>query len=112
MKTKLLLPFLFFSCFASAQYTKLLDFAGTLNGSYPNESLISDGTFLYGMTHQGGTSNFGTIFKIMPDGSGYSNLHNFIGYPTDGAWPLGSLIANDSFLYGMTQSGGINGDGR
>src|SRR5947207_2650223 len=31
-------------------YLKLLDFAGSTNGSYPEGSLIYDGTFLYGMT--------------------------------------------------------------
>ena len=47
-------------------YAKLLDFAGATNGSYPWGSLISDGTFLYGMTQQGGTPNVGTVFKYNP----------------------------------------------
>ncbi|MBW8050128.1 MAG: hypothetical protein FVQ77_07275, partial [Cytophagales bacterium] len=60
-------------------YAKLLDFAGTTNGSYPHGSLISDGTFLYGMTKLGGTNNKGTLFKIMPDGTGYAKLLDFAG---------------------------------
>ena len=52
-----------------AQYTKLLDFSGTTNGELPQGSLISDGTFLYGMTSQGGTNDMGVIFKIKPDGT-------------------------------------------
>ena len=44
-------------------YINLLDFDGATNGSYPDGSLISDGTFLYGMTIYGGTYNDGVIFK-------------------------------------------------
>jgi uncharacterized repeat protein (TIGR03803 family) len=46
-------------------YSKMLDFQGATNGSDPFvSSLISDGTFLYGMTYSGGTNNDGTIFKL------------------------------------------------
>jgi len=62
-----------------AQYTKLLDFAGTPDGGNPRGSLISDGTFLYGMTTGGGTNGMGTIFKIMPDGTGFVKLLDFNG---------------------------------
>jgi uncharacterized repeat protein (TIGR03803 family) len=88
-------------------YVKLLDFAGTTNGSNPNGSLISDGTFLYGMTGTGGTNNLGTIFKIMPDGTGYVKILDFTG-ATNGSGPYGSLISDGIFLYGMTYSGGAN----
>ena len=86
-------------------YAKLLDFAGTSNGSYPRGSLISDGTFLYGMTEKGGSNSFGTIFKIRPDGTGYIKLLDFTG-TTNGRNPYGSLIFDGSFLYGMTAQGG------
>jgi hypothetical protein len=76
-------------------YAKLLDFAGTTNGSYPVGSLISDGAFLYGMTWGGGSGscNFGcgTIFKIKPEGTGYLKLLDFEG-TTNGSKPYGSLI--------------------
>lgn len=95
-------------------YSKLLDFAGTTNGSSPRGSLISDGTFLYGMTLGGGTGHCtngcGTIFKIKPDGTGYSMLLDFEG-ATNGSSPDGSLIYDGTFLYGMTQVGGTNNDG-
>ena len=83
-------------------YVKLLDFAGTVNGKWPYGSLISDGVFLYGMTIEGGTNNKGVIFKIMPDGSGYTKIMDF----TDGNQPHGTLIYDGTFLYGMTQQGG------
>jgi uncharacterized repeat protein (TIGR03803 family) len=92
---------------SQAQYTKLLDFAGATNGSSPNGSLISDGTFLYGMTYDGGTNNKGTIFKIKLDGTGYVKLHDF-GGTGDGAGPYHSLISAGGFLYGTTSDGGAN----
>jgi len=101
---------LFTSYIASAQYTKLLDFNNT-NGSNPYGSLISDGTFLYGMTYAGGTNNAGTIFKIKPDGSAYSTLLDFKNDTLHGYNPLGSLFYDGTFLYGMTYSGGTYNDG-
>lgn len=88
-------------------YTKLLDFTGVTNGSSPFGSLVSDGTFLYGMTNSGGTNDLGTLFKIMPNGTGYTKLLDFTGI-TNGSYPYGSLFFDGSFLYGMTSNGGIN----
>ncbi len=91
-------------------YTKLLDMAATANGSYPNGSLISDGTFLYGMASEGGTSNEGTVFKINKNGTGFIKLLNFTG-AANGSNPFGSLLYDGTFLYGMTYSGGTINDG-
>ncbi len=91
-------------------YVKLLDFADTSNGSTPEGSLISDGTFLYGMTQKGGTKGFGVIFKIKPDGSGYTKLFDFAN-ASNGAYPYGDLLYDGTFLYGMTSVGGTNGFG-
>src|ERR1035437_9169964 len=93
------------SVICSAQYTKLLDFAGATNGNDPYGSLISDGTFLYGMTQYGGTDSLGVIFKIKPDGSGYAKLIDFTSV-ANGSNPSGSLISDGTFLYGMTYGGG------
>ncbi|HLG01991.1 MAG TPA: choice-of-anchor tandem repeat GloVer-containing protein, partial [Bacteroidia bacterium] len=87
-------------------YTKLYDFTGFSNGGRPCGSLVSDGTFFYGMTWQGGTNGIGVVFKIMPDGTGYSKLLDFSG--ANGKWPCGSLVSDGTFLYGMTVEGGIN----
>ncbi len=93
---------------SSAQYSKLLDFNGsTTIGSYPDCSLIFDGTFLYGTTATGGTIGQGTVFKIKPDGTGYATLLNF-DIISNGSQPQGSLIFDGTFLYGMT-SGGAGG---
>ena len=90
---------------SKAQYTKIFDFTGTVNGSAPSGDLISDGTYLYGMTSTGGANNKGVIFKIKPDGTGYVDMLDFAG-TTNGKGPLGSLISDGTFLYGMTATGG------
>jgi uncharacterized repeat protein (TIGR03803 family) len=93
-------------------YTNLYSFAGSVaDGSRPRGSLTlsSNGTQFYGMTSEGGVSNRGVLFRINLDGSGYTNLHNFIGGITDGRAPYySSLIqsSNGLTLYGMTQYGG------
>ncbi len=92
--------------FDGTGYSNLLDFNGTGNGSYPQGSLFYDGTFLYGMTSLGGANNSGTIFKLMPDGSGFTTLFHFSG--SDGDRPNGSLISDGTFLYGMTSGGGFD----
>lgn len=99
--------FSIFKC--SAQYSQLLEFNGT-NGKIPYGDLISDGIFLYGLTTYGGTNDFGTIFKIKPDGTGYVDLHNFSNTP-DGNASRASLFFDGNFLYGMTYSGGANAVG-
>jgi uncharacterized repeat protein (TIGR03803 family) len=93
----------------NAQYTKLLNFASTTSGKNPTGSLISDGTFLYGMTYVGGTDSLGTVFKIKTDGTGYLKLLDFVG--VNGKNPNGSLISDGTFLYGMTFAGGTNYNG-
>lgn len=91
-------------------FLKLLDFNGTGNGSDPYGTFISDGTFLYGMTSSGGANNLGTIFKILPDGTGYTKLLDFNG-TVNGGFPLGSLISDGTFLYGVTSGGGTANQG-
>ena len=95
---------------ADAQYKKLYDFTGPEEGIYPSSSLISDGTFFYGVTSEGGKYNFGTIFKVMPDGSNYTHLFEFDAIVT-GKSPSGSLTYDGTYLYGVTSEGGLNNYG-
>jgi uncharacterized repeat protein (TIGR03803 family) len=97
---------IFYFNYIQGQYTVLKSFLIT-DGAYPcYNSLVTDGTKLYGMTAYGGTNGGGVIFSINPDGTGYSVLRNFRGYPTDGVTPYGSLTISGTTLYGMTYSGG------
>ncbi len=98
---------------AQNKFKEIHSFLGTTDGGQPQGDLFFDGTYLYGMTYQGGISTnpscgvgCGTIFKIKPDGSGYNKLFDFDSI--NGSTPLGSLIGKDSFLYGMTRYGGSN----
>ena len=90
---------------SATTFTKLVDFDST-NGAKPFGSLVkaSDGK-LYGMTTNGGSSNYGVIFSFDTAGATYTKLLDFDG--TNGSNPNGSLIqASDGKLYGMSLNGG------
>lgn len=95
---------------SQAQYTKLVDFDGTLKGSFPVGSLTLSGSTLYGMTNNGGISGYGIIFKMNTDGSGFVKLLDFTG-ANNGIGPTASLTLLDNVLYGTTYSGGANNKG-
>ncbi|MHB8260088.1 MAG: choice-of-anchor tandem repeat GloVer-containing protein [Bacteroidia bacterium] len=96
---------------ATNTYTKKLDFGGagaTIDGRYPYGSLMqaSDG-MLYGMTSQGGVSNYGVLFQYNPATGTYTDKYDFNS--TNGGLPQGSLMqGTDGMLYGMTADGGAN----
>src|ERR1700756_1150338 len=94
----------------NAQYTKLLDFAGTTNGSYPIGSFYYDGTYLYATTESGGANGSGTLFKIKPDSTGYEKLLDF-SVIKNGQNPWGAPVFDGNYLYGTTQTGGIKNKG-
>ena len=104
--------FLLFCCLTTisqAQFSLLHSFAGpATDGSAPHGSLLKNGTYLYGMTRDGGANSEGTIFRIGLDGSGYILLHSFSTSTTNGENPYGSLITDGTNLYGMTYFGGAN----
>ncbi|MBK7668657.1 MAG: T9SS type A sorting domain-containing protein [Sphingobacteriaceae bacterium] len=91
-------------------FSTLLNFNGALNGANPLGSLTFDGTYLYGMTENGGSSGSGVVFKILPNGTGYVKLNDFTGI-INGSNPKGSLIFNGTLLYGMTRTGGSSNSG-
>jgi uncharacterized repeat protein (TIGR03803 family) len=64
------------------------------------------------MTFSGGAS-FGNIFSVGIGGTNYKNLISFTGNggTASGEFAPGSLTLSDTTLYGMTQSGGANGNG-
>jgi uncharacterized repeat protein (TIGR03803 family) len=61
--------------------------------------------YLYGLTNSGGLYNYGVIFRVRPDGSGYQKLFDFNN--KNGRYPKGGLtLSQDGSLYGMTSEGG------
>jgi uncharacterized repeat protein (TIGR03803 family) len=84
-------------------------FAGFVSdGGFPLASVIADGSgHFYGTTLYGGSSIFGTVFRIKSDGTGFQLLHAFSGGPNDGGQPLAPLILDRTGnLYG-TNLGGV-----
>jgi uncharacterized repeat protein (TIGR03803 family) len=93
-------------------YTNLHSFSLAGNdGAHPQAGLILSGNILYGTTYVGGSGGVGTVFKVNTDGSGFTNVHNFYGFYTDGANPRGGLVLSGNTLYGTTYSGGSSGVG-
>lgn len=89
-------------------YTTLKQFANfATEGSLPGAELLlaSDG-MLYGSTYQGGSANFGVIFRINPDGSGFQVTHHFAGGTGARNPSLALTEGADGLLYGVTQFGG------
>jgi len=101
---------LIFGQTAIAQFVKIYDFTHTNDISHPwYTTLVYDGTYLYGMCTSGEEYS-GSVFRIMPDGTGYSTLVGFTG-TANGSSPFGSLTLSGTVLYGMTSSGGANNGG-
>lgn len=97
---------------SKGKLTKIHDFCMQTNcadGSLPEGGLVqaSDG-YLYGTTTSGGSSGFGTVFRLSTAGK-TDTLYNFCSLPScvDGATPASGLIeGTDGNLYGTTMGGG------
>ena len=102
-----------FEVSAAGKESVLYSFTG-VNGDGRNPVagllLANDGSFC-GTTQSGGKFNFGTVFKVDSTGA-ETVLYSFKGFPSDGAYPLAGVIADDAGnLYGTTQVGGRHSDG-
>ena len=67
------------------------------------------GGTLYGTTVQGGTGNWGTVFKMKLSGK-EAVLYSFKS-GADGINPKAALTNVDGTLYGVTDGGGASGNG-
>jgi uncharacterized repeat protein (TIGR03803 family) len=86
-------------------YTMLHGFSASADGSTLWASLLEapDGNF-YGTALYGGTSGYGTVFRMTPAGT-VTQVHSFS--KTDGANPHGTLVkAADGSFYGTAYLGG------
>jgi len=90
-------------------YSVLLNFSSTPDTHDPIASLVSDGTYFYGVTYWGGLNDSGTVFRVLPDGTGFMKLYDL--NITDGILPNSSLTINAGYLYGTTHAGGTNNMG-
>src|SRR5450755_3072759 len=93
---------------AAQTYTVLYNFDG-ITATQPSGTLVQgrDGN-LYGTTQSGGSSIWGVVFKITPDGAlkvvyNFDGVHG--GYPSDGL-----TLGNDGNLYG-TAAGSVGAGG-
>jgi len=91
-------------------YTVLHSFTNASEGYTPFGFLLLTNGVLYGTSTYGGVGNYGTIYKINTDGTGYAILHCFSNTP-DGCWPYSGLTLCNNALYGTTVNGGANSNG-
>lgn len=85
-------------------------FKGGNDGAGLVAGLIKVGGLLYGTTVAGGGSpncngGCGTVFSLDPATGTEAVVYAFKG-GSDGAFPLGDLVAVEGFLYGTTEGGG------
>lgn len=91
-------------------YTNLCNFASPDDGANPNGELLLSGDTLYGTAQFGGSQNFGAVFKVNTDGSGFTNLHSFTG-GAGAAHPYAGLVVSGNTLFGTTYLGGTTTNG-
>jgi uncharacterized repeat protein (TIGR03803 family) len=87
-------------------FTNLYNFPGGSDGLQPN-ALVLSGSKLYGSTK--GTSSFpqfGSVFTLNTDGTGFTNLYSFSG-GADGAYPNGLILLSNT-LYGTTSGDDVS----
>jgi uncharacterized repeat protein (TIGR03803 family) len=92
-----------------AGFTNLHDFSWYSDGAWPRNTLLLDGSTLYGTTGAGGISNKGTIFMVLTNGANFAVLKNFdliIGAQCDS-----KFVVSSNTLYGTAVNGGSKGSG-
>ncbi|HOY31118.1 MAG TPA: T9SS type A sorting domain-containing protein [Bacteroidales bacterium] len=90
----------------NSTYTKKMDFSAAADGRNPYGTLVqTSGGLLYGMTCNGGASNYGVLFEYNPTNNSYIKKLDFVS--SNGRNPHGSLLlASNGKLYGGTYQGG------
>jgi uncharacterized repeat protein (TIGR03803 family) len=94
-----------FELSAGGKFTDLHDFDGANDGGVPQGFLEMDskGNF-YGTTSQGGAGQYGTAYKLAPNGK-FTVIHAFAN-DANGANPNCNLVLLKNKLYGTTAEGG------
>lgn len=96
-------------------FTTMRHFGQTFDGKYPLGRLFegSDG-FIYGTTSEGGTNDYGMVFRILRNGTGYHHMYSFTATGEDGQSPNAGVFqysGEPGAVYGTTPYGGTNGFG-
>ncbi len=90
------------------------NFTGLADGDQPTSTPTFDHAGnLYGTVFYGGAYGYGTVFQVVPNGSGwtFNDLYNFHG-ASDGGYPLSGVVLDSAGnLYGDNQYGGTSGSG-
>lgn len=99
------------------QFKVLHNFTGTSDGASPYAGLFLSGNTLYGTASGGGSSGNGTVYALSTDGTGFTNLYNFMATSgaananSDGAIPWAGLTLVGDTLVGVASGGGAYGSG-
>lgn len=83
--------------------------AADKDGARPYGNLIAVKNDLYGTTQEGGTTGWGTLFKVSTSGKEHV-LYSFKA-GNDGGYPFSGVTYLNGKLYGTTKYGGANGYG-
>jgi uncharacterized repeat protein (TIGR03803 family) len=91
----------------NGQETVLYTFTGGSNdGANPNGGLVLDSSGnIYGTTSHGGSADFGTVFKLDPNGV-ETQLHDFTNGADGGSPKSGVVLDAAGNLYGSASTGG------
>ncbi len=94
-------------------FAVLKNFDNSADGSAPRSApLVGSDGVLYGTPSAGGSANKGVVYRLNPDGTGFSVLRSFLGDTTDGGRLDAPLNEGpDGALYGATYSAGSYGRG-
>ena len=104
---------------ASPTLLHSFDAASTQNGSNSSGAFPISGVTQgangdwYGTTISGGPAGAGTLFRMHPDGTGFTVVKTFESgnQAADGGYPVSPLTRGlDGSLYGTTTNGGANSD--
>jgi len=87
-------------------FTVLHDFYGPVDGSSSGKLAQGPDGALYGANTAGGSGDYGTLFKLNTDGSGFTVLKSFTNDSTGGSPFCTLLWGTDGNLYGTAATGG------
>jgi uncharacterized repeat protein (TIGR03803 family) len=95
-------------------FTTMATMPGGVQGVGPEGTLTDVGGVFWGVTAHGGQDawvdgrpqGLGVVYRINPDGSGFSVAHTFDGNGENGAFPADGVLPFGGWLYGTTSQGG------